>query len=131
MIALKRLSSLNLKVRDLATSLRWYRDHFGFERRYNVEGGVVISTEDIELFLSIHNTPAAPLADPLLVRCIHTLGFEVSETAFCEAKRIFSSDPDLVEIDQPDFHSIITADPDGYCVEIYFNKPQKQQLTSR
>ncbi len=122
MIRANCLNAMNLKVRDLEASLRWYREHFGFERQYAVEGGIVVSSGGMDLALSPHADPAAPLADPREVRCIHTLGFQVSEVEFRKARQEFAADPELVEFDQAEFESFITCDPDGYCVEIYFDK---------
>jgi catechol 2,3-dioxygenase-like lactoylglutathione lyase family enzyme len=34
MIRAKRLNAMNLKVRDVEESLRWYREHFGFRLRF-------------------------------------------------------------------------------------------------
>ena len=126
MIKIKCLNAMNLKVRDLEPSLRWYREHFGFECRYEVEGGVVVSAGGIDPVLSPHGNPVAPLADPGTVRCIHTLGFEVSESEFRRARQEFADDPELVEFDQPEFRSFITSDPDGYCVVIYFNRIRRR-----
>ena len=122
MIKLRCLNAMNLKVRDLETSLAWYRKHFGFERQYDVEGGIVISVGGIDLVLSQHDDPNAPIADPRTARCIHTLGFEIPESEFNKLKDEFAADGEMVEFDQPQFASIITSDPDGYCVELYYNK---------
>jgi catechol 2,3-dioxygenase-like lactoylglutathione lyase family enzyme len=121
MIPLLRLNAMNLKVRDMDASLAWYRRHFGFAPRYAVEGGLVIAVHGIELILSPHDDSTAPLADPRTCRCIHTLGFEVAEDAFAAAKAAFAGE-EMVEFDQPEFASFIVSDPDGYCVEIAYNK---------
>ena len=125
MIRLKCLNGMNLKVRDLDASFRWYHEHFGFERRYPVEGGVVVGVGDIEIVLSPHDNPDAPLAHPRKLRCIHTLGFQVSEDEFRKARQEFAGDTGIVEFDQPEFASFVTADPDDYCVEISYNKTRR------
>jgi catechol-2,3-dioxygenase len=122
MIKLKRLNAVNLKVRDLHASLAWYGHHFGFEPRYQVEGGLVVSVGDIELVLSPHDNPDAPLADPRTVRCIHTLAFEISKAELPKLREEFADDGEMIEFDQPEWASIITSDPDGYCVELFYNK---------
>ena len=122
MITLSRLNAMNLKVRDLDASLAWYSRHFGFSPQYPVEGGIVIAVNGIELVLSPHDDPGAPLADPRACRCIHTLGFEVSVVEFLAVKAEFMEDADRIEIDQPEFASIIVSDPDGYCIEVFYNK---------
>ena len=83
---------------------------------------------DIELVLSPHTDPHAPLADPRTVRCIHTLAFEVPESEYEKLHREFEKeDPDIVDIDHKAFRSIIVSDPDGYCVELYYNKREGQR----
>ena len=126
MIHLKRMNNAALKVRNLEESLAWYAKHFGFEYIHSVEGCIVIGKNSIELVLSPHNNPGAPLADPNTMRCIHTLGFEVLEEEFPMAReRFIKEDPELVDIDQEEFRSIIVSDPDGYCIELYYNKLNK------
>lgn len=122
MVHIKQMSSVALKVRGLKRSMDWYGKHFGFEYRHKAEGCVVMGVRDIEMVLSPHHNPEAPLANPKEVRCIHTLGFEIPETEFHKLRDEFSEDADIVEFDQEEFRSIITSDPDGYCVELYYNK---------
>ena len=122
MIHIKRMNCVALKVADLQRSMDWYRKHFGFEYQYDAEGCVVVATGNVELVLSPHDHPNAPLADPRKVRCIHTLGFESPESEFGKLRDEFRDDEGIVEIDQDEFESIITSDPDGYCVELYYNK---------
>lgn len=122
MIDLQQMNAVALKVRDLDRSMAWYREHFGFEYRYKAEGCVIVGVRNIELVLSPHDNPDAPLADPDQVRCIHTLGFEIPEHEFHKLRDEFKGDEDIVEFDQDEFQSIITSDPDGYCVELYCRK---------
>ena len=122
MIQIRRMNCVALKVADIQRSMDWYREHFGFEYSHDAEGCVVVRTGNTELVLSPHDRPDAPLADPRKVRCIHTLGFEIPESEFGKLKDEFSEDDGLVEIDQDEFQSVITCDPDGYCVEVYYNK---------
>ena len=123
MIRLKSMNGVALKVRDLERSIEWYKRHFGFEHKCDAEGCIVMAVGSIELVLSPHDNPDAPLADPRKVRCIHTLAFEISETEFHKLHREFEEeDNDIVDIDHEKFQSIITSDPDGYCVELYLQQ---------
>ena len=123
MIHLKSMNGVALKVRDLEQSMEWYGRHFGFEYKCDAEGCIVMAVRNVELVLSPHDDPDAPLADPREVRCIHTLAFEIPEAEFHKLHREFEAeDDDIVDIDQEQFRSIITSDPDGYCVELYYNK---------
>jgi len=122
MIHLKQMNAVALKVRDLKRSMEWYNKHFGFEYKHDAEGCVVMVVRNVELVLSPHDNPDAPLADPREVRCIHTLGFEIPESEFHRLRDEFCEDSDLQVFDQDEFRSIITSDPDGYCVELYYNK---------
>ncbi len=123
MIHLKTMNGVALKVGNLERSMEWYKRHFGFEYKCDAEGCIVMGVGDIELVLSPHDNPDAPLADPRQVRCIHTLAFEIPESEFHKLHREFEKeDDDIVDIDQEQFQSIITSNPDGYCVELYYNK---------
>lgn len=116
------MNAVNLMVQDIDKSLEWYNTHFGFERMYDVEGGVLIGKDGVEIVLSPAGDPNAPLADPTTERCIHTIGFEVSVEDLVKVKTEFIEDKDIVEIDHSNFRSFITEDPDGYCVELYVEK---------
>ena len=122
MIHIKQMNGVALKVADLQRSMDWYSRHFGFEYRHNAEGCIVIGVGSVELVLSPHQCPDAPLADPKEVRCIHTLGFEIPECEFHKLRTEFGEDKGIVEIDEEEFQGIITSDPDGYCVELYYRK---------
>jgi len=122
MIHPKKLGAVALKVADLSRSLEWYRQHLGFEKMYDVEGGIVIGKDEIEIVLSLTDNPNAKLADPCRDLCIHTIGFEVSEADLSEVRAEFPEDKEIVEMDHPKFKSYITEDPDGYCVELYCDK---------
>ena len=57
------------------------------------------------------------------MRCIHTLAFEIPESEFHKVPAEFQNeDDDIVDCDQEEFRSIITCDPYGYCVELYYVK---------
>ena len=122
MIHILQMNVVALKVSNLQKSMDWYREHFGFQYKYDAEGCVVMGIRNVELVLSPHDNPDAPLANPKEVRCIHTLGFEIPQSEFHKLRDEFSDDDDIVEFDQDEFQSIITEDPDGYCVELYYNK---------
>ena len=122
MISIKQMNVVALKVSDLNRSMDWYHRHFGFQYRYKAEGCVVVGVGNVELVLSPHDNPQAPLANPRQVRCIHTLGFEIPESEFHKLRGEFNEDGEMVEFDQEEFQSIITSDPDGYCVELYYRK---------
>ena len=122
MIYIKQMNNVALKVRDLKCSMEWYNKHFGFEHKYDAEGCVVMAVRNVELVLSPHDNSDALLANPKEVRCIHTLGFEIPKSEFHKLRDEFSEDTDIVEFNQDEFQSIITSDPDGYCVELYYNK---------
>jgi catechol-2,3-dioxygenase len=123
MIHLKSMNGVALKVRDLERSKDWYSRHFGFAYNHSAEGCIIMTVGDIDLVLSPHDNPDAPLADCREVRCIHTLAFEIPESEFHKVHAEFQKeDDDIVDFDQDEFQSIITSDPDGYCVELYYRK---------
>jgi len=128
MIDIKQMNAVALKVSNLERSMEWYGEHFGFEYRYKAEGCVIVGVRNVELVLSPHDNPNAPLANPREVRCIHTLGFEILECEFDKLRDEFREDGEMVAFDQEEFQSIITSDPDGYCVELYYRKQPNNGL---
>ena len=40
MIKPKKMNAVILAVRDIEKSLAWYKEHIGFERLYDVQGGI-------------------------------------------------------------------------------------------
>ncbi len=126
MIQLKRMNAVALQVADLERSKEWYKRHFGFEYKHDAEGCIVMAVGDIELVLSPHENPDAPLADCRKVKCLHTLAFEIPESEFHKVHAEFEKEDDeIVDIDQKEFRSIITEDPDGHCIELFCNKEPK------
>lgn len=122
MIKIKCINAINMKVANIARSVEWYRKHFGFEPAYRVRNGQVIRTRNIELVLSPEEARNAPLADPTRERCIHTLAFEVDKGEFGKIREEFADNQDLVDVEEDTYHSLIANDPDGYCVEMFYNK---------
>ena len=123
MIKPKKLNAVTIAVRDLDRSLKWYREHFGFERLFDVEGGVVIGADGVELVVSQVGDPAhAPLVNHAVDVCVRLFAFEVTEEDFARVKDEFPEDKDIVEIDHPRYKSYITEDLDGHCIELYVDK---------
>jgi len=123
------MNGVALKVRDIERSMEWYNRHFGFEHKCDAEGCRVLAVGNIELALSPHNNQDVPLAEPWEVCCMHTLALEIPEGKFHKLRREFEEkDADIVNIDREDFQSIITSDPDGYSVELYYNKQPNQPV---
>lgn len=122
MIKAKKIGAVALKVSDQNNSLSWYNKHFGFEKLYDVEGGIVIGLDGVEIVLSPTDSPNAKLADPSKDLCIHTIGFEVSEADLLKIRAEFPEDKGIVKIDHPNFKSYIVEDVDGHCIELYCDK---------
>ena len=62
MIHIRQMNVVALKVRNLQRSMNWYHEHFGFQYKYDAEGCVVMGVRNVELVLSPHDNPDAPLA---------------------------------------------------------------------
>lgn len=119
----KKLNAINIAVRDLDRSLKWYREHFGFERLFDVEGGVVIGADGVELVVSQVDNPAhARLVDHAKDVCVRLFAFEITEEDIARVKDEFPEDKDIVEIDRPKYKSYIIEDLDGHCIELYVDK---------
>ena len=124
MIRPKRLNCVGIVVRDLQASLVWYKQHFGFEKLFDVSNGVVIGADGVELWLAQADDPDnAKRANTKEDICIRLLAFEVSPEDLAHAETEFSQDKDIVWIDHPRYESCIIEDLDGHSIELYVDKP--------
>ena len=124
MIRPKCLNAPILAVRDLERSLAWYREHFGFERQFDAPNCVVIGDGGVLLCLSQVSDPEnARKADEAKDVCIRLIAFEVTDDDLARAAEEFAGDEDLVWMDEPNYRSCITEDPDGHAIELYILKP--------
>ena len=122
MIKPRKMNAVMIAVRDIDKSLAWYKEHFGFERLYDVQGGVLIGANGVELVLSQASNPKARKADEANDICIRLFAFEVSQQDLERAKEEFPEETDLTWIDHPKFKSCILDDPDGHSIELYVEK---------
>lgn len=123
MIAPKKLNAVGIVVRDLARSLAWYREKFGFKKLFDVSNGVVIGTGGVELWVAQAADPAgARQADADQDICIRLIGFEVTPDDLARVRTEFPEDDDVVEIDHPRYRSCIIEDPDGHAIELFVDK---------
>jgi catechol 2,3-dioxygenase-like lactoylglutathione lyase family enzyme len=121
-----KLNYAGIVVRDMARSLAWYRKHFGFERLYDVDNGVVIGAGGVGLWVAqAEDAAAARNADNDKDICIRLIGLEVTEDDLARVEAEFPEDRDIVRIDHPRYRSAIIEDPDGHCFELYVEKPAR------
>ena len=122
MIKPRKMNAVMIAVRDIDKSLAWYKEHFGFERLYDVQGGVLIGANGVELVLSQANDSQAKKSDEASDICIRLFAFEVSQQDLERAKEEFPEETDLTWIDHPKYKSCILDDPDGHSIELYVEK---------
>ncbi len=123
MIKPKKMNSVILAVRDIEKSLGWYKKHFGFERLYDVQGGILIGADGVEVVLSQTSDPEnARKADEAKDICIRLFAFEITAEELERAEKEFPEETDLVRIDHPRYRSCIVDDPDGHAIELYVDK---------
>ncbi|MHC4123629.1 MAG: VOC family protein [Planctomycetota bacterium] len=80
MIIPKKLNAVILVVHNLEKSSAWYKKHFGFERKYEVEGGILIGNNSVEIVLSqVDELQKAQEVDMAKTPCIRLFAFEVEE----------------------------------------------------
>jgi catechol-2,3-dioxygenase len=123
MIKPKKMNAVMLAVRDIEKSLVWYKKHFGFNKLYDVPGGILIGADGVEVVLSQVDEPQkARKADEAKDICIRLFAFEVTPQELQRAEKEFPEDTDLVRINHPKYKSCITGDPDGHSIELYVDK---------
>ena len=123
MIKPKKMNAAMLAVRDIKNSLAWYKKHFGFEIIYDIEGGVLIGADGVEVVLAqAENLENARKADEAKDICIRLFAFEVTQQDLERAEEEFPEEVDLMRIDHPRYKSCIIDDPDGHSIELYVDK---------
>ena len=123
MIKPKKMNSVILAVRDIEKSLAWYKDHFGFEKLYDVPNHVLIGADGVEVVLLQANNPEnARKTDEAKDICIRLFAFEIAKQDLERAEKEFPEDAGLVRIDNPKYKSCIIEDPDGHSIELYVDK---------
>jgi catechol 2,3-dioxygenase-like lactoylglutathione lyase family enzyme len=118
-----RLSHLGLPVRDHERSVRFYATFFGFDpaTRQTYPDGTVIVRDADGFDLALHPAAeAAPRPDFL------HFGFAMADAGAVHALRARLADADVPIIerdDEPDLVSFKCLDPDGWRVEVYWERP--------
>lgn len=143
MIKPKRMNAVMLTVRDIKKSMAWYREHFGFEKLYDVPGGILIGADGVELVLSqaekSKQSAAYSTEKNVQIKkfglevnvqklerpndiAIRLFGLEISADDLAKIEEEFPEDDDIVRIDHPRYQSCIVEDPDGHSIELYIDK---------
>jgi catechol 2,3-dioxygenase-like lactoylglutathione lyase family enzyme len=118
-----RLSHLGLPVRDHERSVRFYATYFGFDPatcRTYPDGTVIVRNAD-GFDLALH-----PAADPLAYPDFLHFGFALADAAAVHALRTrlaAAGVPIIERDDEPDLVSFKCLDPDGWRVEVYWERP--------
>ena len=127
MIQPKKLGAVVLSVRNVAESLVWYREKFGFEKLYDDapnSRGIAIGANGIELHLNPLEDPAA--ATPVDTKrqvCVQLFCLEVGEFDLDRVEQEFPEDHDIVALDEhPKYRSRIIEDPDGHAIELFVSR---------
>ncbi len=95
----------------------------GFERLYDVQGGVLIGADGVELVLSQANNPEnARKADESKDICIRVFAFEITQQDLDSAEEEFPEVTVFIWIDHPRYRSCIIDDPDEHSIELYVDK---------
>ncbi|NQT85507.1 VOC family protein [bacterium] len=123
MIVPKRLSGVVLSVRDVARSLAWYRERFGFEKLCDDapnSKGILIGANGITLALNPLDDPDnATDVDNARQVCVQLFCLEVDEADLDRVAAEFPEDRDIVVLDDhPRYRSRIIEDPDGHSIEL-------------
>ena len=131
MIEPKRLSAVVLAVRDLARSIAWYKEKFGFEKLYDDSpnsAGVVIGKAGIQLCLNPLADPgSASSVDTYHQACIQLFCLEVQDADLERVAQEFAEDKDIVSLDEhPKYRSRIVEDPDGHSIELIVKKSMRK-----
>ena len=115
-----RLGEVGFVVRDLERSLRWYRDHLGFEPLFEAENGMVVGRPDCAVWLAqARDAAATPAPDTSRAICPRLASFEVAREDLGRIEQEFPEDGSIATMDHPRYESRIVEDPDGHAIEFY------------
>jgi len=123
MIIPRSLSGVVLSVRDVAKSLAWYREKFGFEKLYDDapnSKGIIIGTNGITLALNPLDDPdnATDVENARQV-CLQLFCLEVDEADLDRVAKEFPEDKGIIVLDDhPKYRSRIIEDLDGHAIEL-------------
>lgn len=121
-----RLMHLGLPVRDGASSLRFYTDHFDFDpatAQWYEDGTVIIRNAD-GFDLALHALPEGREVGGL-PEFLH-FGFRMAGPAAVREQlaRLRADGIEVFEVyDEPTYVAFKCADPDGHRVEAYWEPP--------
>jgi catechol 2,3-dioxygenase-like lactoylglutathione lyase family enzyme len=123
MIVPKSLSGVVLSVKNVAKSLAWYREKFGFEKVCDDapnSKGIIIGTNGITLALNPLDDPDnATDVDNAHQVCVQLFCLEIDEADLDRVATEFPEDKDIVVLDNhPKYRSRIIEDPDGHSIEL-------------
>jgi catechol 2,3-dioxygenase-like lactoylglutathione lyase family enzyme len=120
-----QLRHLGLPVRDHERSLRFYARYFAFDpatARSYPDGTVIVRNAD-GFDLALH-----PATEPTTASNFLHFGFAVpeAEAVWALHRRLEADGVPVVERDdEPDLVSIKCLDPDGWRVEVYWERPDR------
>jgi len=119
---LVRLSHLGLPVRDHARSVAFYATYFGFDpaTSQTYPDGTVIVRDADGFDLALH-----PAAEPPARPDFLHFGFAMPDAAAVHALRArlaAAAVPIVEQDDEPDLVSFKCLDPDGWRVEVYWER---------
>jgi catechol 2,3-dioxygenase-like lactoylglutathione lyase family enzyme len=119
-----RLSHVGLPVRDHERSLRFYATYFGFDpaTAQTYPDGTVIVRDGDGFDLALHPVAAAAVQPEFL-----HFGFGVADAGAVRALQARLADdgvPIIEHDDEPDLVSFKCLDPDGWRVEVYWERPR-------
>ena len=124
---IERIARVDLRVRDVETALRFYRDVVGLEVREQTPGRAVLASPGGPGFLTLDSTGVTRPADPRATGLFHIAIRLPDRASLGDAlARLAASGMPIGAGDHAVSEALYVSDPDGNGVELYWDRPADQ-----
>jgi catechol 2,3-dioxygenase len=124
---IERIERVDLRVRDVEASLRFYRDVVGLEVREQSDGRAVLASAGGPAFLTLDSAGVTRAAAPRDAGLFHIAIRLPTRAALADAlARLAASGIPVGAGDHAVSEALYVSDPDGNGVELYWDRPAEE-----
>lgn len=124
---IERIARVDLRVRDVAAALRFYRDVVGLEVREQDDSRAALAAPGGPAFLTLDSTGVTRPADPHATGLFH-IAIRFPERRFLGdvLARLAAAGTPVGAGDHAVSEALYVSDPDGNGVELYWDRPEEE-----
>ena len=121
---IERIERVDLRVRDVEASLRFYRDVVGLEVREQTAGRAALAAPGGPAFLTLDSAGVTQPADPRATGLFHiAIRFPQRSSLGDALARLAAAGMSIGAGDHAVSEALYVSDPDGNGVELYWDRP--------